>query len=193
MNHFGRACKTRNPGNRNQDNRTPRKPRRGKKTKVKVRKVDEETDSDESLGRIITVNQVGESRVIAKIKVQAESGKARTVSITTDTGVRKTLLSINDWNKISNGKIKLKKCSKGFRPYGTTYKLPIIGKAKVTLKCENGATIDTEVWVVNDRKESSLLGEEDAIRLGIVTINLKGAQEGSSWKNRISTQVQTSR
>ena len=51
-----------------------------------------------------------------------------------------------------------------------------------------GAAIETTVYVVNDKKESSLLGEQDAIRLGIVTINSKGAlEEGSSQKNRIPT------
>ena len=45
------------------------------------------------------------------------------------------------------------------------------------MKAENGASIDTWVYIVNSYKESSLLGESDAVRLGIVTINLKGASE----------------
>ena len=39
------------------------------------------------------------------------------------------------------------------------------------------------VYVVNSHKESSLLGEADAVRLGIVTINLKGARAPVAIKN----------
>ena len=55
--------------------------------------------------------------------------------------------------------------------------MPIIGRAYITIKAENGAKINTWVYIVNSYKESSLLGELVAVRLGIVTINLKGASE----------------
>ena len=41
----------------------------------------------------------------------------------------------------------------------------------------NGAQIETWVYVVDDKKEQSLLGKENAMRLGIVTIQLNGAKE----------------
>ena len=69
------------------------------------------------------------------------------------------------------------KTSKGFRPYGTAFRLPIKGKAKVTLTAQRGAKITTWVYVVDDPKEQSLLGEEDATRLGIVRLDVLGAQE----------------
>ena len=65
--------------------------------------------------------------------------------------------------------------SKGFRPYGTSYKLPIIGRAHVTLTAEAGAQITTWVYVVKDRKERSLLGKSDGERLGIIQLNPRGA------------------
>ena len=92
--------------------------------------------------------------------------------------MKPTILTVTDWKKISP-RGKLTKTSKGFRPYGTTdagYRLPIMGKAKVYLQRENGAEIKSWIYVVNDKNECSLLGEIDAIRLGIVTINLKGAE-----------------
>ena len=57
-----------------------------------------------------------------------------------------------------------------FRPYGTDRQLPILGRAKIQLKAEAGAVIETYVYVNDDTAESSLLGEKDAQRLGIVTI-----------------------
>ena len=45
------------------------------------------------------------------------------------------------------------------------------------MKAENGASIDTWVCIVISYKKSSLLGESDAVRLEIVTINPKGAPE----------------
>ena len=68
------------------------------------------------------------------------------------------------------------KTSRRFRPYGTAYHLPIKGKAKVTPQAENGAEIETWIYVVNDKNEQSLLGKADAIRLGIVQLNLNGAE-----------------
>ena len=78
------------------------------------------------------------------------------------------------------------KTSKRFRPYGTSYHLPIIGRAQVTLQAKNGACIKTWVYVVNDKREQCLLGETDAIRLGIVTINLAGADKEVEIVNRIT-------
>ena len=94
----------------------------------------------------------------------------------TDTGISKTLLTRTDWEKVNKG-CKFVKTSKRFRPYGTSYHLPIKGKALVTLTAERGATIETWAYVVDDRKEHSLLGESDAMRLGIVKLDLKGGSE----------------
>ena len=64
-----------------------------------------------------------------------------------------------------------------FRPYGTKYHLPIKGKARVTLTAERGAKIDAWVYVVNDKRKQSLLGESDAVCLCIVKLDLKGSTE----------------
>ena len=62
-----------------------------------------------------------------------------------------------------------------FRPYGTDGQLPIRGRAKVQLKAKAGATITTYVFLNDSDRDSSLLGKEDAVRLGIVEVNLAGA------------------
>ena len=64
-----------------------------------------------------------------------------------------------------------------FRPYGTSVQLPILGKAKVWLKAQAGAVIATHVYISKDDNETSLLGKNDAKRLGIVKINLRGSRE----------------
>ena len=71
-----------------------------------------------------------------------------------DSGVTKTLLNLNDWLTIKN-QCELVKTSKGFRPYGTSHKLPIIGRAYVTIKAEAGASIKTWAYIVKDKKEQS--------------------------------------
>ena len=98
------------------------------------------------------------------------------VLIASDTGISKTLLNSSDWSKVK-GDCKFVKTLKRFRPCGTKYHLPIKGKARVTLTVERGAKIDTWVYVVNDKREQSLPGESDAIRLGIVNLDLKGSTE----------------
>ena len=85
------------------------------------------------------------------------------------------MLNKSDWNK-KKASATLVKTSKLFRPYGTTYHLPIIGRAYV-------AAINKRVYIVISLKDLSLLGEADTVRLGIVTINLKGASEEVDVKN----------
>ena len=160
LNHFAQACRSKN--NTSDINQLS----------------DSETEED-LLGRILEVKKLSNEGIAAKVTIKAyedNSNNGQAVELSTDTGVRKTLLNKYDWEKIKSS-ASLVKTSKLFRPYGTRYHLPIIGRAYITMKAENGASIDTWVYIVNSYKESSLLGESDAVRLGIVTINLKGASE----------------
>ena len=111
-----------------------------------------ETDSDSSssdsesdtstLGRI--AEQVKNVRVAAlgkadtdrmvTVKVRPRKGGHKTkVRWTADSGVRKTLLSQEDWERIKkkNSAVKLRRNKIKFVPYGTKISLPILGKAKV--------------------------------------------------------------
>ena len=165
-NHFAQACRS-----------------KGKPAEVN-QVSDSETDED-VCGRIHEVKKLTNDGIAAKVSIKAfesRDGVEESVNLSTDTGVRKTLLNKSDWNKIK-ASATLVKTSKLFRPYGTTYHLPIIGRAYVTMRSENGAAINTWVYIVNSFKELSLLGESDAVRLGIVTINLKGASEEVDVKN----------
>ena len=140
-----------------------------------------ESDSEEELvERIIEVKKLNSESITTQVKVRNYSdGKEadKTISLATDTGVRKTILNKTDWDQIKVN-CKLVKTSKGFRPYGlSSYRLPIIGRTYVNLTAERGASIKTWVYIVNSDSESSLLGETDAIKLGIVKIDLKGSTE----------------
>ena len=159
----------------------PKKPSRGsgKRRKPKnVARLDSDSESEMS-GRIIDVSNVGTRARLANIDVQGmqSPGEPHQVEMVTDTGVGKTLINSPTWQKIKSQCGTLVKTSKRFRPYGTHYLLPIIGRARVFLQAENGARIKTWIYVVKDQKEQCLLGETDACRLGIVTINLKGAEK----------------
>ena len=94
----------------------------------------------------------------------------------TDTGVRRTILNITDWRKVGDG-AQIKPTTLKFRPYGTQQSLPIIGRAKLTLQAEAGATIETDVYVLDSETEESLLGEKDAERLGIIQIRARGGSK----------------
>ena len=96
------------------------------------------------------------------------------IRFATDTGVRKTIINRSDWEKIRD-KCLLVKTKLKFRPYRTDELLPIRGRAKVQLKAKAGAIVTTYVFVNDSDRDSSLLGKEDAIRLGIVRVNLNGA------------------
>jgi len=154
-NHFAQACRSRN-------------------TKNSVKYLSDSEDED--LKRIMEVKKLSNEGIAAKLKIKPHNAyNEAEVHLATDTGVRKTLINKTDWLKIKKD-AELVKTSKLFRPYGTQYHLPIIGRSYVTLTAERGASIDTWVYVVNSQKDTSLLGESDAVRLGIVDIDLQGAE-----------------
>ena len=90
--------------------------------------------------------------------------------------MRRTIINKTDWNRIA-GICSLILTKLKFRPYGTNKQPLVIGRAKVQLRAEAGAVIETYVYVNNDTAETSLLGEKDAQRLGIVMIRPEGAPE----------------
>ena len=160
------------------------------KTKVKVKKVSsttkedseqEESDTD-TIGRIssIMVGAVGSSSTDVEVKVgiRPRKGFKQTwTQWTADSGVKRTLLSEEDWKfmRKHNESAKLTKNCIKFVPYGTKQTLPVLGKAKVQLQCEEGKRIYTTVYVIGGQHEN-LLGERDAVALGIITIKPRGDQ-----------------
>ena len=108
---------------------------------------------------------------------------AKQVKLLVDSGDRKTLINEEIWKKKMQMKaerqnLKLKKCLTKFRPYGTTEYLPIMGRSKCRMRAEAGATIHSMVYVMRG-KEQPLLGLKDAHaqRLGIIQMNMKGAEQ----------------
>ena len=134
-------------------------------------------------GRIV-VGKLESYCISAKIYIDSPSpsNNPQLITLATDTGVSKTLLNQLDWEEVKH-LCTFVKTSKCFRPFGTAYHLPIQGKAKVTLRAEKGATIESYVYVVYDKWEQSLLGEQDAIHLGIVKLHPQGAAEAVSPVN----------
>ena len=73
------------------------------------------------------------------MKKQRGSLREVKIKLLADTGVRRTILNLWDWDKLGGG--ELKKIRLKFRPYGTNQYLPIKGRASVRLK------VETEVYV----------------------------------------------
>ena len=168
-------------------------PKKGKTKDEKVdkaRRVDDATDSgsgesEEGCGRIIDTttrianveeNKSKRKSIYCRLGITSDDDEVfeDKIRFATDTGVRKTIINRSDWGKIRD-KCLLVKTKLKFRPYGTDELLPVRGRAKVQLKAKAGATITTYVFVNDSDRDSSLLGKEDAIRLGIVRVNLNGA------------------
>ena len=81
--------------------------------KAGVRKLQEEEFSEEDVGRVETVAGVtreGEedSRIRVSLGVKKQRGSLREVKIKllADTGVRRTILSLWDWEKLGGGELK---------------------------------------------------------------------------------------
>ena len=163
-----------------------------KKTKPKnveqktVNQVLEDTDSEESVGRISEVvhhaKEDNISCMLAPISITAvdRGRRSQTVSISllVDSGVTKTLICEDDWKNMtrSDPKLKPKHCKVKFKPYGTDIGLEMIGRTKAYLTASSGAKISTIVYIVRGGKQS-LLGLRDAQELGILQINIEGSTE----------------
>ena len=158
-NHFSKMCRS-SSRRKTQTDESKKKSRRiKKKSSFGQLSSAEESDSEESSGRII-VSHLSSKSIAANIRVAGAEGmnEGKEIKLATDTGISKTLLNRNGWEAIKKDCVFVK-TSKRFRPYGTAYHLPIKGKAKVKLTAERGATIDTWAYVVDDKREQSLLGE----------------------------------
>ena len=80
----------------------------------------------------------------------------------------------------------LKKNEVIFNPYGTNYRLPIMGRVKVCMENLNGKQVKTTVYVVKGKGEC-LLGKKDRIKLGIIPINKKGSVPEDKVQRLVST------
>ena len=80
--------------------------------------------------------------------------------------------------------MKLRKNKTQFWPYGMHYRLPMMGKVKVMLKCEAGAK--STVYVLKNQQES-LLGRIDCEALGIIVVKSGGNPGNLEQVGRLST------
>ena len=81
--------------------------------------------------------------------------------------------------------LKVSKCKIRFTPYGTAYRLPVIGSTRVTMVNNKGKRIKTTVHIIRGQKES-LLGREDGERLGIIKIRPDGNKDEDIKIGRIT-------
>jgi hypothetical protein len=81
--------------------------------------------------------------------------------------------------KKHNPTARLKKNGIRFVPYGTKQSLPVLGKERVMLQCEEG------MYLVAGQTEN-LLGERDAVALGILAIRPRGARPNQETLGNIA-------
>ena len=70
--------------------------------------------------------------------------------------------------------------------YGADTELPIRAMVKVTIQSKRGAVIQTCVYIMEDPEAESLLGRDDAIRLGIITLDLEGNSKAKLIKEQVN-------
>ena len=129
--------------------------------------------------RVLQINPGGEPIAVVQIN-------GRDVKFTVDSGVKRNLISWKDWKKIAKTTTPLH-TGRRFVPYGTDMELPVRAKAMVTLEASQGAEVETEVFIVESNEVETLLGRDDALRLGILLLcpegqkRAKEAQEKVAW------------
>ena len=101
------------------------------KVKVKaslVRKVQEKNPSNQEMVAGVIREGEKDSRIRVSLGMtrQGDSSEGVRISLLADTGVRKTILNLGDWEQLGRGELKETRLK--FRPYGTNHHLPIIGR-----------------------------------------------------------------
>ena len=187
--HFRKAPVCEGPDNYKKE-KGNKKRQAGSTPGKKVRKISSDEDSTdtsdssvaESINRIEVVNAVDNDSIKKEGKVSVsvrprKGGVKIEAKWTADSGVSKSLLREEEWEKMKNknSSLKLKKNKINFRPYGTKIILPVIGRAKVVLQCQSGAKVKSMVYVVKNQRES-LLGRRDGQKLGIIQIIPEGKE-----------------
>ena len=84
-----------------------------------------------------------------------------------DSGCRRTLLPAS---RYKNEMRQIKESNIKFRPYGTNIMLKCHGVVDARITTESGAKHSTQIYIVDGHMTEPLLGREDALALGILSI-----------------------
>ena len=74
----------------------------------------------------------------------------------------------------------VKESSIRFRPYGTNIMLKCHGAVEARIATESGADHATQIYIVEGHMAEPLLGRQDALALGILSITKEGKQPSTS-------------
>ena len=137
-----------------------------------------EQDYEYDCDRVLEVNRLGQNQNPTTVRIrplQEDANYLTKVPWTTDSGVRKTLLSEKHYLKIKhrNPNMTLRPTNVRFKPYSTDTTVPLLGCMEVKLANNKGKAIRSRVYVTQGQSES-LLGKEDGIALGILKIDPDG-------------------
>ena len=133
-------------------------------------------DYDYPLSRLLTVGKLGDEGDKTYVRITPTNAEYRTnVPWTTDSGVQKTLMAEKhfSWMLEKNPEMKIQRSNVRFKPYSSEVTVPLLGCCEVRLTNNKGRNIKTKVYIAKEETES-LLGKEDAIKLGILKINPDG-------------------
>ena len=130
--------------------------------------------------RIYPVGKLGPKRDHVDVLITpTNNAKYQTkVKWTPDSGAPKTMLSEKHfgWILAKNPDVAIRKSHMRFRPYMTGKIIPLIGECDMVLTNNKAKKVKTTVYIVEGGDES-LLGKEDAIKLGIIRIDRDGVPE----------------
>ena len=136
-----------------------------------------EEDFDIDFARVVTVGHMGakEDKVSVGLTPTNNATYRTKVPWTPDSGAPKTLLSSKHfgWILAKNPEVRLRQSKMRFRPYSIGEVVPLLGECEVKMTHTKNKAIKTTVYVVDGEKES-LLGKQDAIKLGIIKLDPEG-------------------
>ena len=155
-----------------------------KKGKAKKKTTVLPSDSEDTVSRIDEVKSVEQKTTPKDVMSAALNVNKKIINFAIDSGVKRNLINLNDWEKIATT-TEARITTRRFMPYGVNKDLPVKSKAAVTIQARSGAKVETEMFIVESKEVESLLGRDDALRLGI----LKLCPEGEKRALEIAPEV----
>ena len=137
-----------------------------------------------------------ESRIMTELSMTAKDhqrlGPDIKANLVVDSGVDSTLLCEADWLTLKSCRrgedLRLKKSRKAFHPFVSKKHVPVLGCSKCMITSAGGALVERMVYEVQGEKHS-LLGLQDSLELGIITVKVEGKVEANKGIFQKNTQT----
>jgi hypothetical protein len=145
---------------------------RGRVSRIRAVGDEEDQGTDDQTEEYVF--QIGDSKRLIKCRIGGVD-----VEVLIDSGTRRNLITVNEWEKMKRGGVKTLEMIRGsdvaFKAYGQNDVIPVKGRFKATLKLNDKKT--PQWFYVVERGDFCLLGALSSTEHGVLQVGLPAKSE----------------